>query len=374
MRSISIRCRDIVLLCVALTAAAQVEAQIIIGQTAGFSGPVAEAVKEATFGAHLYIDAVNARGGINGQPIQLLSVDDKFKPDLSAQNARALAEKGAIALFLSRGTPNTQAILPVLAEFKLPLIAPSTGAMVLHQPVNQYIFNVRSSYQREAQRVIQHLAQVGVRSIAIVRADDSFGSDAFIGATRGFTDVNQKPVLDEKFDRFKPDFSAIAPKLKQSGAMAVLFICSGSTLAEGAKAFRAAGSNAQIVTLSNNASIGIIKQMGVNARGTIVSQVFPDEKRSMAAPLIREALELARAKKVDALSPAMVEGFAGAKVLVEGLRRAGPRPTRESLLIALNGMHKYDIGGMEMNYSQSSHTGLDFVDLSIIKVDGNFMR
>ena len=44
----------------------------------------------------------------------------------------------------------------------------------------------------------------------------------------------------------------------------------------------------------------------------------------------------------------MMEGFAGAKVLVEALRRAGGNPTRDRLLAALNNLHKYDIGGMEV--------------------------
>jgi ABC-type branched-subunit amino acid transport system substrate-binding protein len=364
--------RALVVLSALLGASLAAQAQILIGQTAGFSGTVADAVKEAAQGAHLYFDAVNARGGIYGQQIQLISMDDKFDPKLSVVNAKILAEKGVVALFLSRGTPNTQALLPVLAEARLPLIAPSTGAMIFHKPVNPYVFNVRPSYQREAERVVQHMAQVGVKTIAVVRSDDAFGADAFIGATQGFADSGLKPVTDEKFDRFKPDFSAIAPKVKQSGAQAVLFICSGSTLAQGAKAFREAGSTAQIITLSNNASLGIIKQMGSNAPGTIVAQVFPDEKRASAAPLIREASDLATAQKIQ-LSPAMVEGFAGAKVLVEGLRRAGPHPTREKLVAALNGL-SMDVGGMPLAYSPTNHGGVDFVDLSIVRPDASFMR
>ena len=350
------------------------EAQIVIGQTAGFTGPVADAVKEITAGATLYINAVNARGGVNGQAIQLVSMDDKFDPKVSASNAKALAEKGALALFLSRGTPNTQAILPVLAEYRLALVAPSTGAIAFHRPVNPFVFNVRTSYQRETERVVQILFEMELRKIAVVRADDSFASDAFIGAEQGFAKFGVRPVLDEKFDRFKPDFSAIAPKLKASGAQAVLFICSGSTLGQGVKAFRDAGSTAIVATLSNNASLGIIKQMGSNAQGTIVGQVFPDEKRGAASPLIREALEIAQTQKVSALSPAMIEGFAGAKVLVEGLRKAGPRPTRERVLAAMNGLAKFDVGGMELRYSPTDHTGLDFVDLSIVRANGSFLR
>jgi branched-chain amino acid transport system substrate-binding protein len=371
--SIARRCSSLALGLTALFAGAAAQSQVVIGQTAGFTGPVASAVKEATDGAKLYIDAVNARGGVNGQRIQLVSMDDKFDPKMSAANARSLADKGAVALFLSRGTPNTEAILPVLAEYKVALVAPSTGAMLLHQPVNPYVFNVRSSYQREAERVVQHLMLVGMKRIAIVRADDSFAGDAYIGAAKGFAATGIRPVLDEKFDRFKPDFVAIGPKLVQVDAQAILFICSGSTLADGAKAMRSAGSRAQIVTLSNNASTGLIKQMGENARGTIVSQVFPNE-RSMATAMVREASDLAKAQNIVELSPAMLEGYAGAKVLIEGLRRAGANPTRAKLIAALNTFHKVDIGGLEVSYSPTSHTGLDFVDLSIVKADGKFMR
>ena len=59
--------------------AAPVLAQIRVGQTAGFSGPVAGSVKEASDGARLYFNAVNSRGGIGGQKIELVSKDDKFE-------------------------------------------------------------------------------------------------------------------------------------------------------------------------------------------------------------------------------------------------------------------------------------------------------
>src|SRR5659263_403062 len=87
------------------------QAQILIGQTAGFSGPVAAGVKETTDGAKLYLDAVNARGGVNGQKIDLISLDDKFDPKLAAENARKLIEEqNVVAMFLTRGTPQTEAI------------------------------------------------------------------------------------------------------------------------------------------------------------------------------------------------------------------------------------------------------------------------
>ncbi|HET6827570.1 MAG TPA: ABC transporter substrate-binding protein [Ramlibacter sp.] len=349
------------------------QAQILIGQTAGFSGPVAAGVKETTDGARLWLDAVNAKGGIGGQQLELVSLDDKFDPKLAGENAKKLVEeRGVVAMFLTRGTPHTEAVLPVLDTHRVPLVGPSTGAMVLHQPVRRYVFNVRATYQREAQKAIEHLHTLGIQRIAVVHADDSFGRDGLEGANKGFTQVAIKPATVLKADRSKPDYTQLIPPIVASEAQAVLWIGSGNAVADGVKALRAAKSAARVVTLSNNASSGFIKSLGENARGVIVTQVYPSE-RSYAYAMVQEANELAKAKKME-LSPAMLEGYAAAKVLVEGLRRAGKKPTRETLLAALEGMKRFDLGGLELSYSPEDHTGLDFADLSIIDIEGRFVR
>ena len=351
---------------------ATAHAQILIGQTAGFSGPVAAGVKETTDGAKLYINAINAKGGVNGQKIELLSLDDKFDPKLAAENARTLIEdKQVVALFLNRGTPHTEAIIPLLDKHGVPLIGPSTGAMTLHQPVRKHVFNVRATYQREAEKAVTHLATIGINKIALVSVDDSFGQDGLAGAQKGLAVAKLTAVVQEKFDRSKPDFSKIAPLIASSGTQAVILIASGSAVVDGIKAFRAAGSNCQVVTLSNNASGGFIKSLGEHARGVIVSQVFP---QSLNYPLVKEAGDLARAQNIAEVSPAMLEGFASAKVLVEALRRTNGKPTREKIQSALEGLGKLDLGGLEIGYSAKDHTGLDFADLSIITADGKFRR
>ncbi len=347
--------------------------QIVVGQTAGFSGIVAGGVKETTDGAKLWLDNVNAKGGVNGQKIELVSMDDKFEPKLAVANARVLIEeKNVTALFLVRGTPHSVGIAPLLEQHGVPLVAPSTGAMVLHQPVNKYIFNVRATYQREAEKAVTHLHTLGVNRIAVVYADDSFGTDGLEGARKGFAKAGFEPVAVIKADRLKPDYATIVPAITSKQAQSVLWIASGNAVAEGVKALRAAKSAAQVVTLSNNASSGFVKSLGDVAHGVIVTQVFPYE-RSYAYGFIKEAMALAKAKNME-LTPAMLEGYAAAKVLVEGLRRAGPSPTRQKLVTALESVRNYDIGGLEVSYGPDDRTGLDFADLSIIGSDGKFKR
>ncbi len=349
-------------------------AQIVVGQTAGFTGAVAATVKEATDGAKLYIDSVNARGGINGQQIELVSLDDKFDPKLAAANARTLiVDKGAIALFMTRGTPHAELIIPILDELKVPLVGPSTGAMLLHSPVKKYVFNVRSTYQREAEKGISLLAAIGITTIGVLHVDDTFGADGLVGITAGFEAAKLKPAFVGKYDRTKPDFTQFTSEVKRTSPQAVFVVGSGTAVTDALKAIRAAGSKAQMVTLSNNASASFVKGLGENARGTIVTQVFPNE-RSISSPFVKEALALAKAKNIADVSPAMLEGFASAKVLVEGLRRAGSNVNGEKLRNALEAIRGFDIGGMDISYSATDHTGLDFVDLSIINKDGKFTR
>jgi ABC-type branched-subunit amino acid transport system substrate-binding protein len=349
-------------------------AQLRIGNPSGITGSVAAGVKENIDGAKLYFDAVNARGGVNGQKIELLSVDDKFDPKITLEVSRKLiTEQKVLALFLNRGTPHSQALLPLLAEYKVPLVGPSTGAMVLHEPVNPWVFNVRATYQREAAKAIEHLATIGLTRIALLTTDDTFGADGAEGALKGFAEAKLKPALQETFPRDKPDFTEQAKRVAASNAQAVLVVGSAGNTANAVKAVRAAGSKAQAVTLSNNASEGFIKLLGEHARGVIVTQVFPNE-RSVAYALIKEAQDMAKAKGLSGVSPAMMEGFAAAKVLTEGLKRAGTNPTPVALRDALEGLRNYDIGGLQINYSPTDHTGLDFADLSIVDAAGKFMR
>ena len=301
-------------------------------------------------------------------------MDDEFDPKLVDENARKLMEdKNVLALLLNLGTPHTEAIPPLLDKHGVVLVAPSTGAMVLHQPVRKYVFNVRAPCQREVTKAISHLHTLGIQRIGVVHVDDTFGADGLAGAQAGFKGNNIEALFIGKFDRARPDYSAIAPRVAGKQPQAVVFIGTGAAVVDGIKALRAAGVTGQIVTLSNNASGGFVKLLGDQARGVVVTQVFPSE-RSVNYPVVKEAMELARAKNISDLTPAMVEGFVSAKVLLEGIKRAGPKPDRAKLHAGLESIKKWDLGGVELSYGPTDHSGLVFADLSIIGSDGRFKR
>jgi branched-chain amino acid transport system substrate-binding protein len=349
----------------------------------GISGPLegknSGSMLEILKGAEIHIQQVNQAGGVRGQKVVLVARDDNFEVSRTVEVVRQLIERDAVlALLLVRGTPHNEAILPLLARHKVALIGPSTGAKVFHQPVNPYVFNVRTAYQVEAKELVALLKTTQMRRIGVLYVDDGFGKDVLAGLKEGFMEASLIPASVVAFNRdeaAKDSSDFIKPLLTQvlaSDPEVVIVVGAGLAVKNATFAIREAGSHAKIATLSNNASTAFIKLMGPHARGVIVSQVFPDV-RDHVNGLVREAMIAAHQNKVT-LTPGMMEGFAAAKVAVEALKIAGPSPTRAGVLRALETMGRFDLGNASVSYSANDHTGLELTDLSMITKDGSFVR
>lgn len=349
------------------------ESTILIGQTIGITGQIAGAVKELNEGANAYLAMVNKRGGVNGRKIELRTMDDKFDPVLAASNAEALIKKEHVfALFQNRGTPHTEALLPILAANHVPLVAPSTGAAIFHDPINPLVFNVRAKYQDEVSKVVEHFTTIGIHRIGLIHVDDSFGRDGLAGFATAMAVRKLEPVVIAKFDRVKPEIAAGAAAVVQANPVALIIVGSATTTADLIKAIRGTGSQMQIMTLSNNSSSAFVKSLGPLGAGVIVSQITP-APHLMSSTLGQE-FKLAAKASGATVSYAAMEGFVAAKVLVEGLRRAGRNLTRDGFMQALESIQKVDLGGLMITYGEKDHTGSEFVELTMIGKSGTFVR
>lgn len=349
------------------------DTSILIGQTVALTGQIAGAVKEMNEGAQAYISSVNRSGGVHGRKIEIRTLDDKFDPALAASNAETLIRKEKVfALFQNRGTPHTEALLPVLTANGVPLVAPSTGAALFHRPVNRLLFNVRAKYQDEVVKAVEHFTTVGVREIGLVHVDDSFGGDALAGFNSAMASRKLTPTGIVKFDRAKPDIDVASKAAVKNAPGALIIVGSATTTADLIKAIRAGGNQAQIMTLSNNSSQAFVRSLGPVGIGVIVSQVTPAPH--LVSSGLGQEFKLAAKETGATVSYAAMEGFVAAKVLVEGLRRAGRNLTRESFIRALESVRRIDLGGLMVSYSETDHTGSEFVELTMISRDGRFLR
>lgn len=346
---------------------------ILIGQTVGLTGTVAAPVKEMNEGANAYFNQVNKQGGVYGRKIEMRLLDDKFDPALTLANAETLIKKDRVfALFQGRGTPHTKGILPLLEANNVPLVAPSTGATIFHQPAHKMLFNIRAKYQDEVVRAVEHFTTVGIQAIGILHVDDAFGQDGLEGFKKAMEVRKLQPAAIIKFGRVNPDNAAAAAEVVKANPSALIIVSSAKNTVDVIKAIRAAGSHTQIMTLSNNSSSAFVKELGKAGNGVIVSQITP-APHLVTTTLGQEFNAAAKASGAT-ISYAAMEGYVNAKVLVEGLRRAGPKLTRDGFVRALESMQRVDFGGLMVTYGAGDHTGSEFVELTMIGKDGRFVR
>jgi ABC-type branched-subunit amino acid transport system substrate-binding protein len=351
---------------------AQDPATIVIGQTAAFTGPQSEPVKETTAAARAYFDRVNARGGLNGRKIVLESLDDAYDPKRSVENAVKLAdERNVLALFLFRGTANAEAMMAVAQEKRVPMFAGVGSSIKMHQPPNRYLFNLRAPVQTEVASLMRQLISQGVSDISVVYTDDGFGKDALEGAQKAFAANKMKPKVVAAIPRGQTDVSAAVKQIVDAKPRATLGFCIPKICAAIVRGLREKGSITEFVSLSNTSSNSYVEELGSYSRGVMVTQVMPypfDNRDAVST----EFMQFAREAKIKE-SYASMEGWISARVLVEALKRAGPRPTRESLVTAFESLN-LSLGGFNVAYSPRSRTGSEFVELTMISKNGRFIR
>lgn len=348
--------------------------EILIGQFAAQTGPAAELGKRMQVGILAHFSAVNAQGGINGRLLRLASRDDGYEPDRALAAVKALiTEDKVFALVGSVGTPTTLAAVPAINEEKIPLIGPFTGAQGLREPFNRNIFHVRASYFDETERIVQHLTTLGIKRIGVFYQNDSYGKAGLDGVTRALARRNLAPAAIATVERNSVEVTPALTTLLKASPEAIVQISAYKSCAALIKAARAKSYGGQFFNVSFVGSKALADELGDAGVGVTVSQVVPFPYIP-SSPIVREYQQRMTEAGQKSFDFSSLEGFLAARVLVEGLRRAGATPTRESLVNALESLRDHDMGGFRVAYSSKNHEGSRFTDLTIIGRDGRFIR
>jgi len=341
---------------------------ILIGQSAAFSGPSGALGREFRQGAHYAFNEVNARGGVHGRQIITIYRDDGYEPDRAAVNTSKFAAKDQVfALFGYVGTATVVSSLPILERFGIPLIAPVTGAQIIRSPVHRLVFNLRSSYHREIALLVDYLSRYGRDAIAIVYQNDAFGKDGLNGLLKALAPKARKPVAMETVQRNSENTQEAARRVARSKPEAVLLVSSYSTNASFIKHYRKLDTTAQIFNLSFVGSNALSRALPSPLRhGIGVSQVvpFPWDPR---LPIVRDyQLAMKRSDPEAKFGFSSLEGYMAAQLLIRALDQAGPNPTRQAFMSALDQLQSSDIGGFPFTMSQSNRSGSSFVQLTFL--------
>lgn len=346
----------------------------VLGQSAAFSGPAAQLGEQFKQGALLYFDRLNAKGGINGRPIELKSLDDGYEPDRCKANTEQLVKDGVFALFGYIGTPTSLAALPVATAARTPFIAPFTGAQALREPFNRYAFHVRASYFDETAEIVKQTTSVGIKRIGVFYQNDSYGKAGLDGVLRALKPLGLEPAGLGTVERNTVDVDAAVKSIMAGRPDAIVQISAYKSCAAFIRAARKAGFGGTFYNVSFVGTKALADELASDARGVVVSQVmpYPYSPVSLVSGEYLGALQAAGGKLEPNYSG--IEGYVAAKTISEALRRAGAAPTQDSLIASMESLREFNLGGFYVDFGANKHAGSRFVDLTILSGDGKVRR
>lgn len=347
---------------------------IVIGQVAPMSGPQGVTGRAINAGAKLYFDAVNAKGGVRGRPVTLVTRDDAQNPVETVRLTKELiAGESPVAMIGTVGTTNLEALAKdgVLQQRKVTMVGAVSGAASVAQADGMHV--VKASYHDEVARLFTQLNQLGIKNVGLVYQDDGLGQDVLRGAEAASRKTGVTLTAKAAYPRNTTAVEGAVADMLKAQPQVVLLGATTAAAVEFVKKYGLAGGTATLYGMSIIDTEALLKALGPKgARGYAFSVVLPlavDTNR----PVVREYLALRQASKDPNLSARSIEGFIAAKALVKTLEGL-PSPSASSVTSAITTARSVDVGGYVLDFTQKNRTGSQYVDFAMFGADGKIVH
>jgi branched-chain amino acid transport system substrate-binding protein len=348
--------------------------RILFGQAAAMSGPSSALGLKMRQGILAAFAEVNAKGGVHGRKLELISRDDGYDPDRSVlQTVKLLNEDKVFALIGAVGTPTSLVTVPIARDENVPFIGPFTGANFLRENGMDNVVNIRASYSAEAEAWVKHLTEDRhVKRIAIFYQDDSYGRDGLAGVKLALEKRGMELAAEATYERNTKAVSMAMHVLKRAEPEAVVMVGTYAPCAEFIRLARQSGFNPVFVNISFVGAVALAQELGPEGEGVIVSQVVPfpwDASVKVVADYQAAEKALDPNLRPDFVS---LEGYLSGRLTAAALDMAGPNPTRTEMLRIINEVGQFDISGDNLTVGQKMRDASATVFLTLIKPDGTF--
>lgn len=354
--------------------------EIRIGNLIPYTGPL------AAFGAigkaeAAYFDMINARGGINGRKVRLISYDDNSDPTVALDLTRELVEKEDVLLmFGSFGTPGNLAVRAYLNERQVPQLFVASGNEELGNPeAFPWTMGWQPSFRAEGRIYANYIqAFYPNRKIVALWQNDQFGRDLYKGIQEGLGDLKRMIIVGIAFDSADEHIDGHVSILKQSGAEILVFAGAPATASQVIRL--AADSHWHPVLLLNDASASIgtaLRPAGIEKSTGVISASFlkdPGDPAWKDDPAIKDWLSFMDQyyPKGDKGSSAALYGYAAAETLAQVLRQCGDDLSRKNVMQQAKALKDYQpsvfLPGIKINTGPANFRPIK--QMRLVQFDG----
>jgi len=362
-------------LSVLLSAGLQASAQIKIGAVLSVTGPASFLGEPEKQTLEMYVDTINAKGGVNGQQLQLIVYDDAGDANNARTFATRLVEQDKIAAMVGGSTTgSTLAMMPVFEDAEIPFIS-LAGAIQIIEPVHKWVFKTPHTDKMACEKIFADLKSRNLTTIAMISGTDAFGKSMRDQCVAVAPNAGVSIALEESYG---PRDSDMTPQLtnirNKAGVQAVVNPGFGQGPAIVTRNYRQLDIKLPLYESHGVASKQYIELAGPAAEGVrlpaaalLIADKLPanDPQKSVVVNYTRTYQQ----KTGQAVSTFGGHAYDGLMILVEAMQRAksaDPAKVRDEI----ERTKGYIGTGGIVNMSPADHLGLNLSAFHMLEIKG----
>lgn len=338
-------------------------APVLVGQSAALTGPQAGFGSAMRDGIQAALHGVNRNGGVNGRPVQLLTLDDQGDKARTETNVSMLcANRQIVGLTGFTTRPCSEAGAVLAAREGIALVGAFSGTPLLYGEKAATTFTTRASYERELEAIVRHYRQLGAQRFGFVHLEDARATNVPL-LEKILAQQGGQLVVTAGVDRKGPSLNAAAISTLEAAKPEMLVILANNAPLTGfLREYAPRTLLLPKVVISFVDREKLLADLGPAAAGVGFSVVVPEYTREKYW-VVREFLAAARELGITP-TPVSLEGYITGLALAEGLKQSHGE-TRSAFVDGMARVGALDLGYTNLRYGRHERAGSRFVDLSL---------
>jgi len=365
-------------LCAVLTAGLPAAAQVKIGSVLSVTGPASFLGDPEKKTLEIYVDQINAKGGVNGKKLELIVYDDGGNPNNAKTFATRLVEQDKIDAMVGGSTTGaTLAMIPVFEDAKIPFIS-LAGAIQIIEPVRKWVFKTPHTDTMACEKIFADLKHRNLTNIALISGTGGFGKSMSAQCHKVAGKAGVKIVIEETYGPRDSDMTPQLSKIQNTaGVQAVVNPGFGQGPAIVTRNYRQLGIKLPFYQSHGVCSKEFIKLAGPAAEGVrlpcaalLIADKLPigDPQK----PVVVGYSHTYQQKTGQAVSTFGGHAYDGLMILVDAMKRA-KSADKATVRDEIEKTKGYIGTGGIVNMSPTDHLGLNLSAFHMLEInDGDW--
>jgi ABC-type branched-subunit amino acid transport system substrate-binding protein len=344
---------------------------IVFGQSAFLGDGALQLYGELIRNAiHARFNRINKLGGINGQKLELVSMDDRGEPEITQKNISIMRKRGIDMFLGNMGTRSVFKVLPLIEKKEIAILFPWGGDKRLRKPHLTNLVNGLGLMAPQLDKIIEYIFEdLRLKKIAIFYDDSAFGKTNKNEIITQLKSKGVTPVATASYNRFTMDIETPAKKLIKTDPKVVICLATSMPTVKLINSFLERGHyGTKFIGIDSTMFVGdILKRKGIDFA---YSSPMPHPKKSNL-PIVKQFREdLSKYFPADTPNVLSLSYYIHAAIICEALKKIQGPITKEKLLVNVENMKNYNLGGFIVSMDPNTRHAYPH-KISILRVGVN---